>query len=256
MEIEIGQGTDFPVFRDWISLLKVAGEEHTLLCSEEGMKILSMDPSHVLMVDTNIKAELFDTYKVEGDADEKITIDVVEMARFLERIGKDERVVLKSLPKEDRFNINSSKAGFRRNFKIPIMEPYDTEVPEPKIFYKASSRLTLKAFETAVKDAGLVSEHIKVTMNDAELTISAIGDVGSAESQWTKDSDDLLELKSEEGSMATFTLTYISEIVRALKPLADVVEIELATDMPIKIMGECKKPQVEATFYMAPVIGV
>lgn len=253
MEIEVG--TDFPVLRDWIKLLKVVNEEHTLVCTDEGMKILTMDPSHVLMVDTSIKASLFDSYKIEGDT-EKVTVNVAELSRFLDRIGKDERVVLASITKEAKVSINSSKAGFRRRFKTHMMEPYDEEVPQPKIFFKANGRLAVKAFETAIKDAGLVSEHIKFALNDEQMKISAVGDLGSAESEWDKASDDLLELKGEEEATATFTLTYMNDIVGALKPLADVVNIELSTDMPIKIVGECKNPQVEVTFYLAPCIGV
>lgn len=253
--MKIGIGTSgFPVLRDWIRLLKVAGEEHTLVCSKEGIKILSMDPSHVLMVDTNIKASLFDSYEVEGDA-ERVTVNVLELGKFLERIGKDERVELFT-PKDAKLNINASKAGFRRNFKVTMMEPYEDEVPEPKINFKTSSRLTVKAFEIATKDAGLVSDHIKISLNDAQMTMNAEGDIGSAASEWTKDSDDLLDLKGEEDATATFTLSYIADIVTALKPLADVVEIELSTDMPIKLVGECTKEQVEVTFYLAPVIGV
>lgn len=253
--MKIGIGTSgFPVLRDWIKLLKVAGEEHTLVCSKEGIKILSMDPSHVLMVDTNIKASLFDSYEVEGDV-ERVTVNVLELGRFLDRIGKDERVELFT-PKDAKLNIAASKSGFRRNFKVPIMEPYEDEVPEPKINFKTSSRLTVKAFEIATKDAGLVSDHIKISLNDAQMTMNAEGDIGSAASEWTKDSDDLLDLKGEEDATATFTLTYIADIVGALKPLADVVEIELSSDMPIKFVGECTKEQVEATFYLAPVIGV
>ena len=253
--MKIGIGTSgFPVLRDWIKLLKVAGEEHTLVCSKEGIKILSMDPSHVLMVDTNIKASLFDSYEVEGDT-ERITVNVLELGKFLERIGKDERVELYT-PKDAKLNINASKAGFRRDFKLPMMEPYEDEVPEPKINFKASSRITVKALETATKDAGLVSDHIKISLNDARMVMNADGDIGSAASEWTKDSDDLLDLKGEEEATATFTLTYIADIVVALKPLADAVEIELSTDMPIKVVGECTKEQVEVTFYLAPVIGV
>ena len=254
--MKIGIGTSgFPVLRDWIKLLKVAGEEHTLICSKEGIKILSMDPSHVLMVDTNIEASLFDNYEVEDGDAERVTVNVLELGRFLERIGKDERVELFT-PKDAKLNINASKAGFKRNFKVPMMEPYEDEVPEPKINFKASGRLTVKAFEIATKDAGLVSEHIKISLNDAQMVMNGEGDIGSATSEWTMDSDDLLDLKGEEDVSATFTLTYIADIVAALKPLADVVKIELSTDMPIKVVGECAKEQVEATFFLAPVIGV
>jgi DNA polymerase III sliding clamp (beta) subunit (PCNA family) len=137
---------------------------------------------------------------------------------------------------------------------MPILEPIDEEVPQPKIFFKAKARILTNSLRMAIKDADLVSEHVKVSVEGEALKVSAVGDMGSAFSEWEKGSDDLLELKSEEDSSATFTLSYLDEIVNAAGNSSEVATVELSTDMPIKMDFELPKGRL--VYYLAPCIGV
>jgi len=252
MEIKLGQ--NFSVFKEWISLLKIAGEEHTLIANEETITVRSMDPSHVLLVDTTIQKALFEDYSLGDVPEKKVTINVNELSKVLDRIGKDEKVKLIYSEEKARFIVNSTKTGHRRNFELPVMDPLDSEVPEPKIFFKSKVRMIIKAVDIAIKDAMLVGDHVILGFNKEQASIKGEGDMGSSFSEWTKDSDDMLDLKSEEDSHATFTLTFISDAISAMKSLADVVAIELSTDMPLKAEAECTNQNVKVIVYLAPCI--
>jgi DNA polymerase III sliding clamp (beta) subunit (PCNA family) len=78
--------------------------------------------------------------------------------------------------------------------------------------------------------------------------------MGSSFSEWTRDSDDLLELKTDEDSSATFTLSYLSDIANAAGANSEVATLELSTDMPVKM--EFEIPQGRLVYYLAPCIGV
>jgi DNA polymerase III sliding clamp (beta) subunit (PCNA family) len=78
--------------------------------------------------------------------------------------------------------------------------------------------------------------------------------MGSAHSEWEKGSDDLIDLKAEEDSSATFTLSYLNEIANAAGSSSEVATIELSTDMPIKMDFEL--PKGKLVYYLAPCIGV
>jgi len=106
----------------------------------------------------------------------------------------------------------------------------------------------------AIRDANLVSEHVKVEMEEGLLKINAEGDMGSSFSEWLADSDDVLELKVDEDSNATFTLSYLQDIANAAGANSEVVTIELSTDMPIKMDFEI--PTGRLVYYLAPCIGV
>jgi proliferating cell nuclear antigen len=241
------------IFKAFIALLKTVLQEAQLHFDEEGIHVLAMDPSHVCMIDARVKPGLFDEYEAET---EELSLDVHEMGKFLDRMEKTERVTISVDREKARLMIAGTSGGRSRRFTLSVLEPYDEEVPEPKIFFKSKVRLVTSAVDRAVKDASLVSEHIRMQVNDKDAQISAVGDMGSATNEWNKDSDDLLELKSEGESSATYTLTYLSDIMGPLKNMSETLTFELSSDMPLKLEAQAKSEHLEVIYYLAPCIGV
>jgi proliferating cell nuclear antigen len=234
--------------------MKTVNEELTLRVDDEGIRALGMDPSHVAMIDILIKPGLFDTF--EKPKEKMITVNLAEFYKFLDRIDKDERVMITHSMETARLTLEARKGGRSRRFALPVLEPLDDEVPEPKIFFKSEGRILTQSVERALKDADLVSEFVKIMLTKEMLLFNATGDMGSARNEWQKGSDELLQLKSEEDSSATFTLSYLKDMFGQLKNLAEVVTLSLTDDMPLKIEAEANEPNVEITLYLAPCIGV
>jgi proliferating cell nuclear antigen len=239
-------------FRSLVKALSVIVEEGTFIMNEAQVKLLAMDPSHVAMVDFELPSSFFDSYKCESEP--KLSINIKEFLRFLDRVDRDEQVRIALNEEKARLTIHCKRGGHSRRFEMPILEPLDEEVPQPKIFFKGKARLTSDALRMAIRDASLVSEHVKVEMDEDNLKINAEGDMGSSFSEWETDSDDILELKVDEPSNATFTLSYLQDIANAAGANSEVVTIELSTDMPIKMDFEI--PLGRLVYYLAPCIGV
>lgn len=239
-------------FRSLVKALSVIVEEGTFVMNESQIKLLAMDPSHVAMVDFELPSTFFDSYKCEGEP--KLSINIKEFLRFLDRVDRDEQVRIVLNDEKARLVIHCKRGGHNRRFEMPILEPLDEEVPQPKIFFKGKARITSDAVRMAIRDANLVSEHVKVEMVDGLLKVNAEGDMGSSFSEWETSSDDVLELKVDEDSNATFTLSYLQDIANAAGANSEVVTIELSTDMPIKMDFEI--PQGRLVYYLAPCIGV
>ncbi len=239
-------------FRDLIKALSVIVDEGTFLMNEAQIKLLAMDPSHVAMVDFELPNEFFDNYKCEGEP--RLSINIKEFLRFLDRVNRDEMVRVTLEEEKARLVINTQRGGYSRRFEMPILEPLDEEVPQPKIFFKAKVRMLTQSLRNAIRDANLVSEHVKIEVQDDLFRVRAEGDMGSANSVWEKNSDDILEIDFEEDSSATFTLSYIQDIVNAAGSVGEVANLELSTDMPIKMDFEINKGRL--IYYLAPCIGV
>ena len=239
-------------FRSLVKALSVIVEEGTFVMNEAQIKLLAMDPSHVAMVDFELPSTFFDSYKCEGEP--KLSINIKEFLRFLDRVDRDEQVRIALNEEKARLVIHCKRGGHNRRFEMPILEPLDEEVPQPKIFFKGKARITSDAVRMAIRDANLVSEHVKVEMVDGLLKVNAEGDMGSSFSEWETSSDDVLELKVDEDSNATFTLSYLQDIANAAGANSEVVTIELSTDMPIKMDFEI--PVGRLVYYLAPCIGV
>lgn len=239
-------------FRNLVKALSVIVDEGTFNIDEAQMKLLAMDPSHVAMVDFELPSEFFDKYVCEGPT--RLSINVGEFQKFLDRVDKDENVTIKLEEDKARLVIHCRRGGHKRRFVMPILEPMDEEVPQPKIFFKSSARILTQSLRRALRDASLVSEHVKLEIAKEDIKIGATGDMGSAQSEWNRNSDELLDLKTEEDSSATFTLSYLQDIANAVASSSEVATIELSTDMPIKMNFEL--PQGRLIYYLAPCIGV
>ena len=248
-EVEISR---IDPFRNLVKALSVIVEEGSFNMDGEQMRLLAMDPSHVAMVDFELPKEFFDKYLCEGEP--KLSINIGEFLKFLERVERDEQVKIRLDEEQARVIIQCKRGGHTRRFVMPILEPLDEEVPSPKIFFKASARIYTQSLRRAIRDATLVSEHLKLEIAGDELKISATGDMGSAFSDWERGADELLDLKSEEDSSATFTLSYMRDIVNAAAVSSEVATLELSTDMPIKMNFELTQGRL--IYYLAPCIGV
>jgi proliferating cell nuclear antigen len=85
--------------------------------------------------------------------------------------------------------------------------------------------------------------------------MNATGDIMGATIEFKKGSDVLLDMEAKESSKATFSLSYLSEIVKAAVATSEIATLEFSTDMPIKLDFQQEK-EGKLTFYLAPRIEV
>jgi proliferating cell nuclear antigen len=136
---------------------------------------------------------------------------------------------------------------------MSTLEPSTEEVPTPKISFNASARLTTSLLRNALEDAGAVSDHIVFDASKEKLTVRATGDVGNVVVDVEKGSDELLSLDAKDNARSTFSLNYLSEMVKAASNLSDVVMLEFSTDMPVRLNFELPS-KGRLQYYLAPRI--
>lgn len=255
MEIAM-RNSGLEMFKGFLNLVKtVLSEDMSMEIQEDGLHVIGMDPSHVAMIRATAKRELFDRFEVE-EKEEPVTFNVTEFMKFMDRMQKDEDVTISVERNEARISIRGKKAGWKRQFRVPLLEPLEVEVPQPRLVLKSSTRILTNSIDRAVKDAGLVAEHFHLKFTTEQIVISATGELGESHNEWAKDSDEILELKADkEEQTATFTLSYFRDMITALKPICDMLTIQLATDMPFEMTMHPKTPNIEATLWLAPCIG-
>lgn len=248
-EVEI---SSIEPFRSLVKALASIVDEGCFNMNEARICLLAMDSSHVAMVDFELPEAFFDSYVCEGES--RLFINIGEFLMFLDRVERDERVKINLNEERARLMIQCIRPGHSRMFTMPLLEPLDEEVPQPKILFKSSARILTQSLRRAIRDADLVGEHVKIEVTDDMLKMSAVGDMGSAFSEWERGADELLELKAEEESSASFTLKYLTDITNAAIVSSEVATLEFTTDMPLRMNFEL--PQGKLIYYLAPCIGV
>jgi len=243
---------DAKFLKDMISAISILIDEATFDLTPEGIKLRAMDPSRVAMVDFEWPKTVFDEYVCSEAM--KMCVNIGEMLKLLRRTGKDESVELSLDEKTGRLKI-AIKGKYIRTFNMPTLEAMEEEVPTPKVTFNVRAKTTTEGLREAIEDASLVSDHVRIEADNEKVMMNATGDLMGATIELKKGSDALLDLEAKEPSKATFSLSYLSEIVKAAVATSDITTLEFSTDMPIKL--DFKQPKEgKLTFYLAPRIEV
>jgi len=244
--------SDAKLLRDMITAISTLVDEATFNITPEGIKLRAMDPSRVAMIDFEMPKTTFDEYT--ADTPTKMCINITELLKLLRRTSKDESVELELDEKTGRLNV-SIKGKYDRTFNMPTLEATEEEVPTPKITFNVRAKATTEGLNEAIQDVQLVSDHVRIEMDNEKMTMRATGDLMGATVELKKGSDALLDLEAKEPSKATFSLSYLSEIIKTAAATSDVATLEFSTDMPIRIDFQQPK-EGKLTFYLAPRIEV
>lgn len=243
---------DAKLLRDMITAISTLIDEATFDLTPEGIKLRAMDPSRVAMVDFAWPKTVFDEYVCSEAM--KMCINISEMLKLLRRAGRDESVELSLDEKTGRLQMRI-RGKYVRTFNMPTLEAMEEEVPTPKITFNVRVKTTTEGLRQAIEDASLVSDHVRVEVDQEKMLMRATGDLMGATIELKRGSDALLDLEAKETSKATFSLSYLSEIVKAAVATSDIATIEFSTDMPVRLDFQQPK-EGKLTFYLAPRIEV
>ena len=241
---------DTKLLKDMITAISILVDEATFHIEPERIKLRAMDPSRVAMVDFEWPKTIFEEYTCTDQS--KMCINITEMLKLLKRAGKDEVVELSLDEKTGRLQLKIT-GKYTRTFTMPTLEASEEEVPTPKLTFNVKAKTTTSGLSRAIEDAQLVSDHVRIEADSEKLVLNAAGDLMGATITLQKGSDALLELEVNEPSKATFSLSYLSEIIKTASATSDIATLEFSTDMPVKIDFQQAK-EGKLTFYLAPRI--
>lgn len=241
---------DAKLLRDMVTSISILVDEATFKLDPEGLKLRAMDPSRVAMIDFEWPKTVFEEYTCTEPT--KMCINITELLKLLKRAGKDETLELSIDEKTGRLQI-AIAGKYTRNFTMPTLEASEEEVPTPKITFNVKLKATTDGLSQAIGDAQLVSDHVRIEADPEKVVFNAAGDLMGATITLQKGSDSLLELEAKEPQKATFSLSYLTEIIKAASATSEIATLEFSTDMPIKLDFQQIK-EGKLTFYLAPRI--
>ena len=241
---------DSKFLREMVTAISILVDEATFKIEPDGLKLRAMDPSRVAMIDFELPKTIFEEYVCSEPM--KIGMKISELLKLLKRAGKDEAVELLLDDKTGRLQVKIT-GKYNRDFTMPTLLASEEEVPTPKITFNVKAKITTHGLSEAIEDAGLVSDHVRFEADPEKLVLNAMGDLMGATITLQKGNDALLDLEVKEASKATFSLSYLSEIIKAASATSDIATLEFSTDMPVLIDFQQTKGG-KLTFFLAPRI--
>lgn len=228
-------------------------DETCMRINERGISCIGMDPSHVAMVEFNLPPSAFDRF---DPFDEMIVWNLEWLKkRVFKGATKGEYLKFRNLADgKNKQEWIRMERGLKRIKRMVNKEPFEEEVPKPKVMLKGHVRILTKTLHKALND---FDEHVKMKLDNDIFSLSYTDtDDNEQETPWTKDSDVILEMKQQDSSSieSTYTVSYLIDMLNVAKRVSEVVKISISNDMPVKI--DVELPQGILLFWLAPCIGV
>jgi len=222
-------------------------EEGQFEVKQDGLHLRAMDPSQISMVSFTMPKSAFVEYSITEER--KIGIDINQLSNVLARGKRGEKAEL-SL-EDGRLAVKFFAEKKKRMFKIPLIEIGEGLSREPKIDYTSYVKINADALKETLKDAKLVSSHVKLLMDNNTFFVEVRGENGDVKEEFEAGGGEVSEIKTEKGARATFPLQYLEDMVKATSA-SSVVTLNLETDRPMKLQYEVEGAKV--TYYLAPRI--
>lgn len=225
-------------------------EEASFAATAEGLTFRAMDPSHVALVDMVWPNSAFEKY--ECDKEFKFSVRVEDLVRLIRRAEAKDSIEIASSD-DDTLLLRMSN-GYKREFKLHLIESASGPTPLPKLGFNSKAHLIEGTFEKILNDVSTISDHITIRSLKDKIEFTGKSDKGTASATVDKKSDDVLELEVKEESDATYSIEYMSNIVKAAGSGSDTLTFEYSSKMPLKIEFKLGDAGGKIDFYLAPRI--
>ena len=239
-------------FSDLMKAVQAVVDEGTFKIDQEGMKLIAMDPAHISLVDFELSSSAAEEYVCEGEL--QMTISISELMKFLKRAKKGESLTLSydEGAKKLELTLVDATGSREKIFTLNALETVEARSVTPRLSFDAKARVSVDAVKDAVRDSGVVSDYVKVTINPEAVVFLTKGELGTVQTKLSKMGAAVYEIEADKEVWAHFSINYLDKIVKPASSLSDEVVMQLSTNKPIKLSFPIPSGRLE--YLIAPRI--
>jgi len=239
-------------FSDLMKAVQAVVDEGTFKIDQEGMKLIAMDPAHISLVDFELSSSAAEEYVCEGEL--QMTVSISELMKFLKRAKKGESLTLSydEGAKKLELTLVDATGSREKIFTLNTLETVEARSVTPRLSFDAKARVGVDAVKDAVRDSGVVSDYVKITINPDAVVFLAKGELGTVQTKLSKMGAAVYEIEADKEVWAHFSINYLDKIVKPASSLSDEVVMQLSTNKPIKLSFPIPSGRLE--YLIAPRI--
>jgi proliferating cell nuclear antigen len=132
-----------------------------------------------------------------------------------------------------------------------LIESSSGSTPLPKLNFNSRVVLNSSTLDRVFSDIQVVSEYITLGSEQTKIVFTGKGDSGEANITLDQSSEGLEDITVKESSSATYSLDYLSRMIKAIGNTGGSVIAEYSTKMPLRL--EFRVANIgRIHFYLAP----
>lgn len=201
-------------------------DEIKLHVGPDGLKVRTVDPAHVAMVDLSVAAKAFLEFKA---TELELGIDLDKLKEILALGSGDEVLTLEF--KEDQNRLVVTMGNLVR--RMSLIDP--SGMPDPKVpNLNLPNRVKIRSSELlqGIRASKSISDHLALVVDEGGFEVNAEGDTDTVNLRLAK--NQLIELVAAERTKSLFSLDYFSNLVKAADANTEVTLL-LGSDYPVRV---------------------
>jgi len=234
---------DAGFWKSCISAIANIVDDGVFVATTEGITLKAIDPSGISMVSFTLPKEALQEYEIKEP--EELGVSFEDLEKVTSRLRNGERLEVR---KEGNSLI--MHFGKRGRVKLNLIESTNKVEKDPD--YGKDAEVTIVAYDLKemLKDASIFSSQVTFKLANKNFSIYARSETGEIEETGEETAIKDIKINSEE-SKATFSLEFLSDIIKACPDEAD-IKLVFGSDKPIKI--EYSIGKANFVYYLAPIV--
>ena len=221
-----------------IEAIKEIITDANIMISKTGLKIMTMDPSHTILIHLKLDAEKFEKFYCEKD----VTIGISMLCLFkLIKIMSNNDTLTLYVEKDDinrlGIKIENGEKNSLTNFKLNLMDLPKDYIDIPPASFESVLTMPSNDFQKICRDMNQIADNLEIKSIENQLIFSCKGDFATQETIIGETNLGLAFIKNNQPKEVVQGIFALKHLVLFTKctNLCPTIEIYLKNDYPLII---------------------
>jgi len=217
-----------------VEVLKDVLSDVNVIFSPMGIKIASMDPTHVSVVELNLHAEKFETYHCPTR--QVLGVSMTSLFKLIKSTSNSDNIsflLKKNNTSELIIWIDNSDKNSKTEFHLKLLDLNEETLNIPEVDFDYQVSLPSNDFQKLCRDMQNLSEQIKLYIDNECIKISCEGDFASQDTVIGETTHGLIyHTRGKEVYENLFSLKYINLFTKSTN-LSNNIDISIKENYPL-----------------------
>lgn len=229
-------------FKQVIDALKDILMDVNFEFDEEGLKIVAMNTSHVVLIQVNMEGEKFEHYYCKKKID--IGLNLLKLYTIIKTISNGDTLTLyieEEEPNKLGVLIENPDKNIKSTYMLSMLDIDNLGIPEIPIDNINTKTIKIQSvfFQKLIRDMYNIADNVEIRNIKNEIEFKCKGDFCEQKTELEGDNN-TIDIQSNEGDdemqiiQGVFSLKYIQQFTKCTN-LCQFVEINLKNEKPIII---------------------
>jgi proliferating cell nuclear antigen len=229
-------------FRILMTALKDILLETTIIFTKQGIKIISMDKTHTILVHLILEADKFEFYDCKFEKI-KIGVNMIHLFKLISSIDNDDTLTI-YIEKNDYLDGIVTELGLKfengdikqsKIQKLRLIEPDNEEMTVPNVKFSSIINIPSIDFQKIIRDLANISEKLEIKSVNNELIFICNGQYAKAEIRRTESNNSMQFIQKQNPDdiiQGEFSLKNLIYFIKCTN-LCNQIEIYLNNNKPL-----------------------